>query len=1036
MRRIFARDYFAPASFLKGNSDVDGPVPFYMPSDGLVSSQWHLQNSGQTGGTAGIDINVSAVWDDYTGAGVSIGVYDDGVDFTHSDLNDNYDASKHLVIGGTTYSAMPTTGYHGTAVAGLIAAENDGTGTVGVAYGSSITGVPILRSTNVPDLLSALWQWNRFDIVNNSWGYTTAFQVNFSTSDSFWESFEGAIINAGTGRDGLGTIIVKSAGNNRASGLDTNYDNFTNHRQVIAVGAVDPNGAVGYYSNPGANLLVVAPSSTYGVGLTTTDVAGAAGNNSGDYLSTFGGTSAAAPQVSGVVALMLEANPDLGWRDVQEILAMSARQVGNPATVSGYEKYGWTYNGASNWNGGGMHFSNDYGFGLVDALAAVRLAESWTLLGTSANEIKVSVSKALNTAIPDNGSVTFQLALSQDILIDHLELTVDILHPNRGDLIITLTSPDGTTSILLNRPLNGNETGDNLLFSFGSNAFWGELSAGTWTVTISDAAGGNVGTVKSLNLAAYGDALTADDLYVFTNEYASFGIDPVRSTLTDSDGGIDTLNVAAVTSGSTIDLRSGATSTIAGKALTIAAGTVIENAYGGDGADLIIGNSSANKLYGARGNDTLEGGAGNDTLDGGDGNDIARFSGNQSRYTITAENGGYRITDSLSGGDGSDFLANVENVQFADGYVSLSGETTPPPPPPPPPPPEDINGTAGDDILDGSSGDERLYGKGGNDRLTGKAGADRLDGGTGIDVADFSTSSAGVAVNLATGVGNGGDAAGDALFSVENLDGSGYADTLTGDAFANRLAGGAGNDVLDGGSGTDILLGGAGDDFLYVDSSGDIVTENAGEGVDTVVASLSWTLVANVENLTLAGSSAINGTGNALANTMVGNGGANTLDGASGDDFVQGLGGNDSLVGQAGNDRLEGGDGTDLLIGGAGRDTLVGGTGGDRFDLDLAGDSAVGSGDQILDFVTGLDKIDLSTLDAKIGTKKNDAFQFVGTGAFTGAAGQLRYETVDVAGTAGDYTKILGDLNGDKIADFEIILVGNTSPLHSADFIL
>ena len=1035
MRRTFASDYFAPASFLKGNSDVDGPVPFYMPTDSLVSSQWHLQNIGQTGGTTGIDINVSAVWDDYTGAGVSIGIFDDGVDFTHSDLNDNYDASQHLVIGGTTYSAMPTTGYHGTAVAGLIAAENDGSGTVGVAYGSSITGVPILRSSNAPDLLSALWQWNRFDIVNNSWGYTTAFQVNFSTSDSFWESFEGAIENAGTGRDGLGTIIVKSAGNSRASGFDTNYDNFTNHRQVIAVGAVDPTGAVSYYSNPGANLLVVAPSSTYGVGLTTTDVAGAAGNNSGDYLSTFGGTSAAAPQISGVVALMLEANPDLGWRDVQEILAMSARQAGNPATVSGYEKYGWTYNGASNWNGGGMHFSNDYGFGLVDALAAVRLAESWTLLGTSANEIKVSVSKALNTAIPDNGSVTFQLALSQDILIDHLELTVDILHPNRGDLIITLTSPDGTTSILLNQPLNGNDTGDNLLFSFGSNAFWGELSAGTWTVTISDAAGGNVGTVKSLNLAAYGDALTADDLYVFTNEYASFGTDPVRSTLADSDGGIDMLNAAAVTSGSTIDLRAGATSTIAGKALTIAAGTVIENAYGGDGADLIIGNSSANKLYGARGNDTLDGGAGNDTLDGGDGYDIARFSGNQSRYTITAESGGYRITDSLSGGDGSDFLANVENVQFADGNVSLSGETMPPPPPPPPPP-EDINGTAGDDILDGSSGDERLYGKGGNDRLKGQAGADRLDGGTGIDVADFSTSSAGVVVNLATGVGSGGDAAGDALFSVENVDGSGYADSLTGDASANRLSGGSGNDVLDGGSGSDILLGGSGDDLLYVESSGDIVTENAGEGVDTVVASLSWTLGANVENLTLAGSSAFNGTGNALANTMVGNGGANTLDGASGDDFVQGLGGNDTLIGQAGNDRLEGGDGTDLLIGGAGRDTLVGGAGGDRFDLDLAGDSAVGSGDQILDFVTGLDKIDLSTLDAKIGTKKNDAFQFVGTGAFTGAAGQLRYETVDVAGTAGDYTKILGDLNGDKIADFEIILVGNTSPLHSTDFIL
>jgi len=1037
MRRTLASDHFAQASFLKGNSYGDGPVPFYVPTDSLFSSQWHLKNTGQTGGTAGIDINVTPVWDDYTGAGVSVAVYDDGVDFTHSDLDGNYDASQHLVIGGTTYSAMPTTGYHGTAVAGLIAAENNGSGSVGVAYHADITGVPILRSSNAPDLLASLWQMNRFDVVNNSWGYTTAFQVNFSTNDSFWESFEGALLNAGTGRDGLGTIIVKSAGNNRGSGFDTNYDNFANHRQVITVGAVDHNGVVSYYSNPGANLLVVAPSSTYGVGLTTTDVAGAGGNNTGDYVTAFGGTSAAAPQISGVVALMLEANPDLGWRDVQEILAMSARQVGGPGSLTGSEKYDWSYNGASNWNGGGMHFSNDYGFGLVDALAAVRLAESWTLTGTSANEIKVSISAAMNTTIPDNGSITFQLALSQDILIDHLELTVDILHANRGDLVITLTSPDGTTSILLNRPLNGNDTGDNLLFSFGSNAFWGELSAGTWTVTISDASGGNVGTVRSLNLAAYGDSLTADDLYVFTNEYASIGSDPARATLTDTDGGIDMLNAAAVTSGSTLDLRAGATSMIAGKSLKIANGTTIENAYGGDGADLITGNGSANKLYGARGNDTLDGGAGNDTLDGGDGNDIARFTGIQSRYTIAAENGGYRVTDNLSGGDGSDFLVNVESLQFADGFVTLGGGTTPPPPPPPPPPPSsDINGTAGDDVLDGSSIDERLYGKEGNDRLKGRAGADRLDGGAGIDVADFSTSSAGVVINLAAGLASGGDASGDSLFSIEYVDGSGFADTLTGDSGSNRLSGGVGNDILDGGAGADQLLGGSGDDFFYVDNSSDLVTENSGEGVDTIAASLSWVLGANVENLTLAGTSAINGTGNALANALTGNGAANTLDGAAGDDLVQGLGGNDTLLGQTGNDRLEGGDGADLLIGGSGRDTLVGGAGSDRFDFDSAGDTVAGNGDQLLDFVAGLDKIDLSTMDARTGTKKNDAFQFVGTGAFTGAAGQLRYETVDLAGTTGDYTKIMGDLNGDKIADFEIILIGSAGTLDATDFIL
>ncbi len=587
---------------------------------------------------------------------------------------------------------------------------------------------------------------------------------------------------------------------------------------------------------------------------------------------------------------------------------------------------------------------------------------------------------------------------------------------------------------MLDRPLNGTDTGDNLLFRFDSNAFWGETSTGTWTVTITDANGGNVGTVYSLSLQFYGDSITADDLYVFTNEYASVGSDPARATLTDSDGGIDTLNAAAVTSALTLDLRAGATSIVAGKALTITNGTVIENAFGGDGADLIIGNASANKLYGARGDDTLEGGAGNDTLDGGAGNDIARFAGDRSRYTITSENGGYRVTDNLTGGDGSDFLLNVETIRFADGLYSLTGGT--PPAPPPPPPPSDINGTAGSDTLDGASGDDRIFGLDGNDRLRGKAGADRLDGGNGIDVADYGASAAGVIVNLATGEARNGDAAGDVLVAIENIDGSGFADILSGNAAANRLAGGGGNDILDGGAGSDTLLGGAGDDVFYVDSTGDLVTENLGEGSDTVVASVAWTLGANLENLTLAGSIAINGTGNALANTIVGNSAANLLDGGSGDDFLQGLGGNDSLLGQSGNDRLEGGDGADVITGGAGRDILLGGAGADRFDLDQTGDSAVGFGDQILDFLVGIDKIDLSTMDAKVGTRKNDAFQFIGEAAFSGAAGQLRYEKVDLPGTTDDYMKILGDVNGDKVADFEIILIGNTDPLHATDFVL
>ena len=1020
-----------------------GAEPFFMPSDSLVPSQWHLSNTGQSGGTAGIDINAAKVWDDYTGVGVSVGIYDDAVDYNHPDLNDNYDASMHLVINGTSYSALPlnlgTSGdTHGTAVAGIIAAENNGVGSVGIAYGASITGVPILRSASAASTLDAMAQMGNFDIVNNSWGSVTPFSNNVMSSDPYWTSFSANLANAAnTGRGGLGTIIVKSAGNSRGAGHETNYDNFTNDRHVIAVGAVDHNGMVSYYSTPGASLLIAAPSSNLSVGITTTDLSGTSGASATDYRSNFGGTSAAAPMISGVAALILDANPDLGWRDVQEILGYSARKVGSTGgSLAGYEKNLWSYNSADNWNGGGLHFSHDYGFGLVDALAAVRLAETWTAQSTSANEVQTSATSSVSAAIPDLGSATRTFTLADDIRIDHLELTVNITHPNRGDLKITLTSPDGTVSVLLDKPLGGTDTADNLVFRLGSNAFWGETSAGNWTVTVLDTKTGNTGTINSLTLRAYGDAPATGDNFIFTNEFAAVGGDPARALLSDADGGIDTLNAAAVTSASIIDLRAGMASTIAGRALTIAAGTVIENAHGGDGNDTLTGNALANLLYGHRGADMLNGGAGNDTLDGGTGSDTVQFAGARSRYTITSVSGGYRILDTLAAGDGSDVISGVERIQFSDGLYTVDGTLIDGEPLPPPPPPGDITGTAGNDTLQGGGGDERLYGLDGNDRLTGGAGADRLDGGAGSDTADFLLSLAAVKVSLASGGGQLGDAAGDVLIGIEDLGGSNLADELTGDGAANSLTGNGGNDILDGGAGADTLAGGAGNDTAYVDGVGDVVTENAGEGADTVIAALSWTLGANLENLILTTAAALDGTGNGLANTLSGNAAANILDGLAGNDVLRGNAGNDTLHGKGGADILEGGDGVDLLMGGAGQDDLTGGLGNDRFDFDTAADTATGSSDHILDFAQGFDKIDFSTFDAKAGTKKNDAFQFIGAAEFTGAAGQLRYQHFDFTGTANDITLIQADINGDRIADFELTLLGQMTALQAVDFVL
>ncbi|MFG6449839.1 calcium-binding protein, partial [Roseateles sp. BYS180W] len=173
----------------------------------------------------------------------------------------------------------------------------------------------------------------------------------------------------------------------------------------------------------------------------------------------------------------------------------------------------------------------------------------------------------------------------------------------------------------------------------------------------------------------------------------------------------------------------------------------------------------------------------------------------------------------------------------------------------------------------------RLLAGAGNDTLQGGAGADTLDGGAGIDTASYAGSGLGVNVNLGTGLGQGGDAQGDRLSNIEDLVGSGRADALTGSALANRIEASGGDDTLDGGAGADTLIGGVGEDLYVVDNSGDIVTEAAGEGTDTVQSSISYTLVANVENGVLLGTNDLNLSGNELDNQLTGNDGNNLIDG-------------------------------------------------------------------------------------------------------------------------------------------------------------
>lgn len=270
---------------------------------------------------------------------------------------------------------------------------------------------------------------------------------------------------------------------------------------------------------------------------------------------------------------------------------------------------------------------------------------------------------------------------------ERIDVTLNLTHPAIGDLSIALQSPSGIRSSLLYRPGEGPNSAigssqDNIHFTFDTVANWGEDTFGLWTLHVADQAASASGTLDNWTLALTGKGASDSNSYIFTNEYSeSLGADPTRGTLTDA-AGIDTLNVAAVTSASTIILTPGAVSTIDGVSLVINASTVIERVLGGDGNDAISGNSAANWLRGMRGNDELAGGAGSDTLevgagndvvDGGSGIDTAVVTGTRSNFTVTKTMAGYTITDN-AGSEGVDTLRNVERIKFGDKSLALDAD--------------------------------------------------------------------------------------------------------------------------------------------------------------------------------------------------------------------------------------------------------------------------------------------------------------------------------------------------------------------------
>lgn len=546
---------------------------------------------------SGIDLNVEDVHDGgdgYTGRGVRIAVSDTGVDYTHPDLDANALTGEHrnyAPLDPLRWDDATAEGYpsgnqpHGTAVAGLIAMEgwNDAGGR-GVAPDASYAAFKFIIDYAAFDHLSSnsaknIHQLNGdFDIFNFSYGYNQCSYID-DYDDDHIDALKNGVENL---RGGLGTLYVQAAGNDFNPGnlfLCYGNVNATASQAVpykINVAAVNANGVKSSYSTPGSGVWV---SGFGGEGETdidtntgdavyvykylpamyTTDIQDCSSgmsirdiskrimnafnygptaslNMGCDYTNVMNGTSSAAPTVSGVIALMLEANPNLTWRDVKYILAMTARKLDYDNDLDGFNDnevlphpaeaetgysgpdyfvdlgYAYDIKWIDNNATVPVAFSNWYGFGLVDAEAAVAMAESWSAgtLGTyRRTETALGVwlhTSAVSTPIVDNdlsAPAVSTIAGVTNYVIEAVQVRVTTSHAEPGQLAIHLVSPSGTEHRLA-MVNSGMVAAGGTDYYFLANGFLNEESGGTWTLKVYDGTAGDTGSIDGWAINIHG----------------------------------------------------------------------------------------------------------------------------------------------------------------------------------------------------------------------------------------------------------------------------------------------------------------------------------------------------------------------------------------------------------------------------------------------------------------------------------------------------------------------------------------------------
>ncbi len=731
--------------------------------------------------------NIALAWRYSSGAGVNVGLMDDGFDVTTTATFGNFSTALSRVFGGAPNAGIgePAGGFHGTTTAGMIGATGANNTPEGMAPNATILGVKVTFSTASTAVLAQAEQYaaSVSAVVNNSWGFS-GYGVGEPSSAGYgvwYSAIQGAVAS---GRGGLGDVVTFSAGNDYQDGNDLAVQPITADYRVIAVAASNADGTASYYSNPGAALLVAAVGDSVAVANP-----GGAGN------SITSGTSYSAASVAAIAALMLSINPALGWRDVQEILA-DASYAPAPSAA------GFSYNGAATWNGGGMHFSNDLGFGVVDANVAVNLARAWTEQSTSANLDAVTVTRTAAFGVGVNGSVSSSVTDSAGIRVQHVQVTINDTYLPVARSRIVLVAPDGTRSVLVDQTglVSGKDQTGGLDVSgsvITSNAFWGESAVGAWTLQIQDIGGAVAGTIKSWSLTFLGDdAASVQSPLVYTPEFATVAAG-ARKLVTP--GPSVTIDLIALPGATTINLNGGA-GMIDGVAVTVRSGLKNANADGSTGivtltglakgGSELTGGDGVSYLNGA-GGDTIYAGFGSTLINTGTGNSQVTLS-SLSASTVTISSGG---GDTIYGGLATALIiaSGAKGDTIYDQSAGLSF----------------VNGGGASMLYRGSGSVSVQAGSGGGTYYAGTGGGSQLMAGSGV----------------VTFYGGG---SGDVLTAAGSV-----ADRLIAGAGKETLSGGVstGSITLQAGSGTDTLIAGKGKTTFIVGTGNSSITMGGKSGI-------------------------------------------------------------------------------------------------------------------------------------------------------------------------------------------------------------